>query len=410
MNSRTLNNLLASRSAQIDEYIDLLGEPHLIPWLYRLKSTEQDTIWHAEGDVHIHTRMVMEAMAEILSGDAAHLSDEDKSTLMLAALLHDIGKPETTYEKFQDGRMKVKASNHEQVGLSYLTYRLAELPLTAQQYRDVLALVGYHQVPKLLVVKNQSKWAYYALARKVRLELLYYLEQADMIGRICADLDEQLEYLELFRLYAEEYGCYTSLEGERAALSALADNPYMYTKGFSALLAGEIIHPEEALSKFYEPARSHPRLILTSGISGVGKSTWIEREHPQTLRISLDEIREEIGGHRQNFKHEGQVVNLAKERLKQALREHRTVIYESTGLRRDLRKKVIALAENYHAVTTCVLFTDAFSTVTKQNANRTHAVDTGVHLKQLHRFEFPELDETDHFIWWHQGQHLPLPE
>ena len=45
------------------------------------------------------------------------------------------------------------------------------------------------------------------LADDFSLSLLSILAMADMKGRICADRDELLEMVELFRLQAEEYGC-----------------------------------------------------------------------------------------------------------------------------------------------------------------------------------------------------------
>ena len=59
-----------------------------------MKTTMQDPVHHAEGDVYTHTRMVCR---EVIS-TAAYLAlpDVQKTELFLAALLHDIGKVKTT--------------------------------------------------------------------------------------------------------------------------------------------------------------------------------------------------------------------------------------------------------------------------------------------------------------------------
>ena len=55
-----------------------------------MRRTPQDTVWHREGDVWIHTKMVcgaLSAMEEFRS-----LPRRQRQELFLAALLHDAGK------------------------------------------------------------------------------------------------------------------------------------------------------------------------------------------------------------------------------------------------------------------------------------------------------------------------------
>ena len=33
-------------------------------WIQKMKNTPQDRIYHAEGDVHIHTKMVLDALVD----------------------------------------------------------------------------------------------------------------------------------------------------------------------------------------------------------------------------------------------------------------------------------------------------------------------------------------------------------
>jgi len=68
-----LAGLAKCATPDIDECIDVLGEH--IDWLYRLKKTPQDDQWHAEGNVHIHTGMVLEELYKILSQEATGPGD-----------------------------------------------------------------------------------------------------------------------------------------------------------------------------------------------------------------------------------------------------------------------------------------------------------------------------------------------
>lgn len=64
------------------------------PELVALEGCPQDPRWHPEGDVWIHTLLVVDEAARIAERD--RLGAEDRGTLVLAALSHDLGKPATT--------------------------------------------------------------------------------------------------------------------------------------------------------------------------------------------------------------------------------------------------------------------------------------------------------------------------
>src|SRR5581483_2939016 len=54
----------------------------------------QEPGWHPEGDVWTHTLLVVDEAARVASRDG--LAPDDRVVLVLAALCHDLGKPETT--------------------------------------------------------------------------------------------------------------------------------------------------------------------------------------------------------------------------------------------------------------------------------------------------------------------------
>src|SRR4051812_22980405 len=63
-------------------------------WIRAMDGVPQDAQHHAEGNVLMHTRMVVEAMV----GDDRwrQATDEDRAALFAAALLHDVAKPACT--------------------------------------------------------------------------------------------------------------------------------------------------------------------------------------------------------------------------------------------------------------------------------------------------------------------------
>ena len=75
------------------------GQLRYFPELDALRGVPQDPEWHPEGDVWVHTLMVLDAAASLRDADKGGVSTEDSGenlALMLGALCHDLGKPATT--------------------------------------------------------------------------------------------------------------------------------------------------------------------------------------------------------------------------------------------------------------------------------------------------------------------------
>ena len=94
----------ASRSRSTSASID-----RVLPELRPLVGCEQEPEWHPEGDVWVHTLMVIDE-ARRANGD---LDRPRLITVMLGAVCHDLGKPATT--AFIDGR--IRSLDHEQAGV-----------------------------------------------------------------------------------------------------------------------------------------------------------------------------------------------------------------------------------------------------------------------------------------------------
>jgi putative nucleotidyltransferase with HDIG domain len=72
-----------------------------VPELAALAATPQDPHWHPEGDVLVHSLWAADLAAAY--ADERDLHPERRPLLVLAALFHDLGKPDTTRTK--DGRI-----------------------------------------------------------------------------------------------------------------------------------------------------------------------------------------------------------------------------------------------------------------------------------------------------------------
>jgi tRNA nucleotidyltransferase (CCA-adding enzyme) len=152
----------------------------VLPEMVPLIGCEQEPEWHPEGDVWIHTLMVIDRARE-LNGD---LSRARLITVMLGAVCHDLGKPATT--AFIDGR--IRSLDHEQAGVAPTISLLDRLNVYTVDGFDVrqqvAGLVAHHLKPGMLhKAANVGDGAFRRLAQKVDLELLARLARADCLGR-----------------------------------------------------------------------------------------------------------------------------------------------------------------------------------------------------------------------------------
>jgi len=82
------------------------------PQLARLAGVPQDPRWHPEGDVLTHLGLAADAAARL--ADAAGLTGDDRSVVVLGALVHDLGKATSTQVR-ADGR--ITSAGHAAAGV-----------------------------------------------------------------------------------------------------------------------------------------------------------------------------------------------------------------------------------------------------------------------------------------------------
>ncbi len=169
--------------------------PTLLPEMHALIDCPQEPEWHPEGDVWIHTLMVIDRARE-----ANHDLDRGRlAAIMLGAVSHDYGKPATT--STIDGR--IRSLGHEEAGVEPASRFLDRLNVHTLDGFDVraqvLGLTAHHLKPGAFYkVRDELRdGAFRRLALKVDLELLARLALADCLGRAgafdCSAMDWFLE-------------------------------------------------------------------------------------------------------------------------------------------------------------------------------------------------------------------------
>ncbi len=108
----------------------------LLPEVARMKGVEQPPEFHPEGDVWVHTRLLLEKM------------EQPTATLALGVLLHDVGKPPTFAV-----RDRIRFNQHAEVGAVMAEEICRRLRLSNAEIERVAALVKNHlkfkDVPKM---------------------------------------------------------------------------------------------------------------------------------------------------------------------------------------------------------------------------------------------------------------------
>ena len=153
----------------------------LFPEVAALIGVPQDPVWHPEGDVFVHTKLVVDRARELIED----LPYPKQVTVMLAALAHDFGKPATT--QFLDDHWRSRG--HEEAGVEpseKFLDRLNVYSLGGYDVRNqIVALVREHLKPGEFYKKRDEvgDGAFRRLARRCELDLLYRVAKADSLGR-----------------------------------------------------------------------------------------------------------------------------------------------------------------------------------------------------------------------------------
>jgi tRNA nucleotidyltransferase (CCA-adding enzyme) len=174
--------LLAPRPSTGFRLADDLGViAALFPELKALDGCPQEPEWHPEGDVWVHTLMVIDEARQRIDD----LDHARRLTVMLGAVCHDLGKPSTT--AVIDGR--IRSMEHEQEGVAptlSLLDRLNVHTVGGFDVRQQVAGIVAHHLKPLAFFKSATAvgdGAFRRLAQKVELELLARVAESDCLGR-----------------------------------------------------------------------------------------------------------------------------------------------------------------------------------------------------------------------------------
>lgn len=344
-------------------------------WIEDMKSVPQDPIWHAEGDVFTHTKMVVSELIRL--PEFQELTDQEKHILVSAAMFHDIEKRSTTAEEEIDGLIRIVSPRHAKKGeftAREILYKEMNAPFEIRE--QICKLVRLHGLPLWAISKdNPDKEVIYA-STVVNTSHLAMLAKADILGRICEDAEDILLKIDLFKELCKENRCF----GQK--------------KQFSSNYGRFLYFNKEQSSPDYDPFDD---LICTvtvmCALPGSGKDTYIKK-HLDLPELSLDNIRRENKISPTDKKKNGQVIQLAKEKAKVFLRSKTSFVFNATNITSDMRGRWISLFTDYNARVKIVYIEVPYSKLKKQNSNREYKVPENVIDKMIGKLEIPTVKEA----------------
>jgi putative nucleotidyltransferase with HDIG domain len=340
------------------------------PWARAMASCQQDALWHAEGDVWTHTRMVcaeLERLAEWPS-----LDRPAQVKLLFTALFHDSGKPPTTAIDPETGR--TRSLKHAQVGAEIARRALRELGCDLAVREEIVALVRYHGRPPFLLEKAEPECEVIFLSWLVNNRLLYLFALADTHGRQTKEMTRPEENLHLWKLVAGERGCF--------------DGPYPFANEQARFL----FYRDQLGSLHYAPHEDFRcRVTLMSGLPGAGKDRWLARHRPGLPVVALDAIRETLDVEATD--NQGEVIQAARGECREHLRAGRDFAFNATNITRQVRRRWIDLFTDYGARIEIVYLEPPITTILAQNKNRLNPVPGNVIARLLEKLAPPAITE-----------------
>lgn len=174
------------------EYLQRISETNYFKiepfdMLYKLKQTKQSPQHHPEGNAWNHTMLVVDEAAKVKT------KSKNPEVFMWAALLHDIGKPDTTRVR----KGKITSYDHDKVGANLAENFLETFLKNNDFINAVVALVRWH-MQILFVVRNLPFADIKAMKNEVSIHEVALLGLCDRLGRLNVNKAKEKENIEIF--------------------------------------------------------------------------------------------------------------------------------------------------------------------------------------------------------------------
>ena len=327
--------------------------------------------WHDEGSPLEHTKLVTNWMQKFLKETWEYHNseyyDDNYLIMMSAAMLHDIGKPSTTYwnEKERDWCCK----SHGEAGERIFRNLFREERIDLRE--KVAYMIHYHMTLHNFDNKpiDKQKEIISRLADgTMPFETMLLLNECDLRGSSNKETTEE------------------SISNHISLVKSLYEDT-------------------EKNSRWNYIDKDTIPVFVMIGVAGSGKSTYAHKLQAEYKTktdveipiVSRDLIRVELGYCKEGEKYlgteqeENEVTKIVDKRIKELCNERKVFIIDNTSLKKKARKQYLDLCKEYNAVP-IYIYVEAPSM--EENIKRREGqIDATIIERMWNTMEFPTKDE-----------------
>ena len=128
--TKLLTEGAARRGFELLDAVGLLEE--VLPEIAAMKGVEQPPQYHPEGDVWVHTLLMLDGLPK-----------DAPATLAWGVLLHDVGKP-PTFRSAEETGDRIRFDGHVDVGVAMAKVILDRLRFSKEDTEQIVALINHH--------------------------------------------------------------------------------------------------------------------------------------------------------------------------------------------------------------------------------------------------------------------------
>lgn len=341
------------------------------PLFDKMRATVENSPWHREANVFVHTEMVVDQYIRLTDNDVYPWTSTDYLGA-LACLFHDTGKPMAETPKYSDERGHYRSYHGHEV-------------LSARLWEDYAATAE-----NLCSPEDTAKVSWF-----IEHHMPWNILKDDKLDNIARTALVYGYDAYSRALLADQYG---RIADDQPTKNAAAEK---WTE--------ELRQRAQALAPHYA-VTGKPVLIMPIATSGAGKSTYLQQHVPaDTAVFSLDRLRHEwydkddyskafeLSVSDSAFKSKSTAEFMRV--LKQCAKEGRSLYIDNTNLSSKGRRSYLVAAQTHGFTTEAVLFPVALQTVIDRQQTRSDkTVPTQAVVRQYFSLQTPTLGEFDNIV------------
>lgn len=335
-----------------------------------LKETHQNPKWHKEDLVSIHTIRVVNAMLELTN---FYVDKDKRFILVAAALFHDVGKGVVT--KWNNEKGTWESKNHASEGEKITRRLLWDENFEIRE--KICTLVSNHMKPLHIYDNNEDVNLIQLSLENVTVNDQILLKQADCMGAMQSEYDGWREKLNHLVYRACQLKCLNKPYDFKNV-----NEKIFFIKNKRLPVSGENV----PIFDF--------KVYVMVGISGSGKSTYINKNLKGLPVVSRDVIRHDIGltgKNNGNAKEEEKVTKIFNEQLIKFAEEKRDFVIDNMNLYRRWRNDYKEKLKDYSVWYEYVYIESP--SIETNILRRNDMISKEVILKQQKCMEFPRAYE-----------------